>query len=93
MKKTRSFLFLFSFLFLSSTSVMAQLPVIDAEQLRSYLTGNKKIVLVDSRTSEEYQQAHIPGAINIMPDQMKDKAARLLKDKTALVIFYCRGMD
>jgi len=93
MKKTRSFLFLFSFLFLSSTSVMAQFPVIDAEQLRSYVTGNKKVALVDSRTSEEYQQAHIPGAINIMPDEMKTKAARLLKDKAALVIFYCRGMD
>jgi rhodanese-related sulfurtransferase len=93
MKKTRSFLFLFSFLFLSSTTVMAQFPVIDAEQLRSYVTGNKKSVLVDSRTSEEYQQAHIPEAINIMPDEMKAKAARLLKDKAALIIFYCRGMD
>lgn len=93
MKKTRSFLFLFSFLILSSTTVMAQYPVIDAEQLRSYVTGNKKVVLVDSRTSEEYQQAHIPGSINIMPDEMKAKAARLLKDKAALVIFYCRGMD
>ncbi len=93
MKKTRSFLFLFSFLFLSSTSVMAQFSVIDAEQLRSYVTGNKKVALVDSRTSEEYQQEHIPGAINIMPDEMKAKAARLLKDKAALVIFYCRGMD
>jgi rhodanese-related sulfurtransferase len=93
MKTTRSCLFLFSFLFLSSTSVMAQFPVIDAEQLRSYVTGNKKATLVDSRTSEEYQQGHIPGAVNIMPDEMKAKAARLLKDKAALVIIYCRGME
>ena len=92
MNKRRSFLFLFSFLFLSSAPVMAQYPVIDAEQLRSYITGNKNVALVDSRTSEEYQQAHIPGAVNIMPDEMKAKAARLLKDKAALVIFYCRGM-
>jgi rhodanese-related sulfurtransferase len=93
MKKIRSFLFLFSFLFLSSTSVMAQFPVVSAEQLQSYVAENKNVVLVDSRTAEEYQQAHIPGAVNIMPDQMKAKAARLLKDKAALVIFYCRGMD
>ena len=92
MNKTSSFLFLFSFLLLSSTPVMAQYPVIDAEQLRSYIAGNKNVALVDSRTSEEYQQAHISGAINIMPDEMKAKAARLLKDKAALVIFYCRGM-
>ena len=72
---------------------MAQLPVIDSEQLRSSLTGKKKVVLVDARTSEEYQEAHIPGAVNIMPEQMKDRAPRLLKDKGALIIFYCRGME
>jgi rhodanese-related sulfurtransferase len=93
MKTARSCLFLLSFLFLSSTSVMAQFPVIDAEQLRSYVKANKKAVLVDSRTSEEYQQGHIPGAVNIMPDEMKAKAARLLKDKAVLVIIYCRGID
>jgi len=93
MNKTRILMFFFGFLFLSSTSVMAQFPVIDAEQLRSYVTGKKNVVLVDTRTSEEYQQAHIPGAINIMPEQMKATAARLLKDKAALIIFYCRGMD
>jgi rhodanese-related sulfurtransferase len=86
-------MFLFGFLFLSSTSVMAQFTVIDAGQLRSYLTGKKNAVLVDSRTPEEYQQTHIPGAINIEPDEMKAKAARLLKDKAAPIIFYCRGMD
>jgi len=93
MKKTRMFMFLFGLLVISYTSVMAQFTLIDAEQLRSYLTGNKKVALVDSRTSEEYQQAHIPGAINIMPDQMRDKAPGMLKDKAELVIFYCRGME
>ena len=93
MIKTRTIMFLFGFLFLSSTSVMAQFTVIDAGQLRSYLTGKKNAVLVDTRTPEEYQQAHIPGAINIPPDEMKAKAARLPKDKAAPIIFYCRGME
>ncbi len=93
MIKTRTIMFLFGFLFLSSTSVMAQFTVIDAGQLRSYLTGKKNAVLVDTRTPEEYQQTHIPGAINIPPDEMQAKAPRLLKDKAAPVIFYCRGME
>jgi rhodanese-related sulfurtransferase len=92
MKKIQTFLFLFSFLLITSTWSMAQSPVIDADQLRSYALGNKKAVIVDTRTSEEYEQAHIPGAVNIMPEQMKAEAARLLKVKTAPVIFYCRGM-
>jgi rhodanese-related sulfurtransferase len=91
--KTRIFVFLFGFLFLFSQPVMAQFPEISAEQLRSYLTGKKKITLVDTRTAEEYQLAHIPGAVNIMPDDMKASVAKLPKDKAALIIFYCRGME
>ncbi len=93
MIKTRTFLFLFGILLLFSTSVMAQFTVIDAEQLRSYLMGKKNAVLVDTRTAEEYQLAHIPGAINIMPEEMKARAAYLPKNKTALIIFYCRGLE
>ncbi len=93
MIKTRTIMLLFGFLLLSSTSVVAQFSVIDAGQLRSYLIGKKNAVLVDTRTPEEYQQTHIPGAINIQPDEMQAKAPRLLKNKTAPVIFYCRGMN
>jgi len=93
MIKSRTLLLLFGFLFLSSTSVMAQYTVIDAEQVRSYLTEKKNAVLVDTRTPEEYQQKHIPGAVNIYPDDMKAKASHLLKNKAAPVIFYCRGME
>ena len=93
MIKRRTIILLFGFLLLSSTTVMAQFMTIDAVQLRSYLTGKKHAVLVDTRTPEEYQQTHIPGAINIPPDEMQAKAPRLLKDKKAPVIFYCRGME
>jgi rhodanese-related sulfurtransferase len=93
MIKTRTFLFLLGILLLSSTSVMAQFTVIDAEQLRSYLMGKKNAVLVDTRTAGEYQLAHIPGAINIMPEEMKAKAAHLPKNKKVPIIFYCRGME
>jgi rhodanese-related sulfurtransferase len=92
MNKTRIVMILLSLLVLSSTSVSAQFLVIDSEQLRSLVTGNEKAVLVDSRTPEEYEQAHIPGALNIMPEQMKIKAATLPKNKTTRIIFYCRGM-
>jgi rhodanese-related sulfurtransferase len=92
MSNTRMFTFLFGFLFLTSTIAMAQYPVIDSEQLKSHLTRKKKVVLIDSRTPEEYQQAHIPGAIIIPADQMKMEQAKLPKDKATPLIFYCRGL-
>jgi phage shock protein E len=91
MTKPRMFMFLLVFMFFSSTAAMAQHPIIDAEQLKSRLQGKQKVVLIDARPEEEYQQAHIPGALNIPADRIKAEAARLPKDKTTAIIFYCRG--
>jgi rhodanese-related sulfurtransferase len=55
------------------------------------MAGKRKVVLIDTRTPEEYQAGHIPGAINIPAERMRAEAARLPKDKSTPVIFYCRG--
>lgn len=91
MVKSRMFMFLLGFLFCITTAAVAQYPIIDAEQLKSRLQGKQKVVLIDARPEEEYQQAHIPGAINIRSDRMKEEAGRLPKNKTTALIFYCRG--
>lgn len=75
-----------------TTAAIAQFPIIDSAQLKTWLTGKSKAVLVDSRTHEEYIQAHIPGAISIPANEMKAKAAALPKDKNTPIIFYCRGL-
>ena len=93
MSRTKLFLFLFGSLFLASTSAMAQYPVLTAEEVKTWLDGKKKVCLIDARPAEEYQQGHIAGAINIMPDNMKASSARLPKDKAAPIIIYCRGMN
>jgi rhodanese-related sulfurtransferase len=89
----RAMFFAACFLLLLSSIAMAQFPVIDVEQTKSKLGGKQKIVLIDTRTFEEYQQAHIPGAINIMPDYIKSSSEKLPKNKKTPIIFYCRGMD
>ncbi|MGE5173654.1 MAG: rhodanese-like domain-containing protein [Betaproteobacteria bacterium] len=91
MMRFRIIMFSLGFLFIAATAAMAQFPIIDAEQLKSWAHGRQKAVLIDVRPAEEYQQAHIPGAINIPADRMKAEASRLPKDKAAPIIFYCRG--
>jgi rhodanese-related sulfurtransferase len=93
MLRKRAAFFLACFLLLLSSTAMAQFPLIDVEQVKSMMGGKQKIVIVDTRTFEEYQQAHIPGAINIMPEQIKSSSAILPKNKKTALIFYCRGMD
>lgn len=92
MKKNNSnimLLMLFT-LFLTSTA-LAQYSVISAEQLKSLMTGKKKVALIDVRMPEEYQAAHIPGAINIPADRMRADRNLLPGDKTTQLIIYCRG--
>jgi rhodanese-related sulfurtransferase len=91
MRNARLFLALFGFLFLISSSAMAQYPIISAQDVKSWMAGKRNIVLIDTRTPEEYQAGHIPGAINIPAERMRAEAARLPKDKSTPVIFYCRG--
>ncbi|HTP06143.1 MAG TPA: rhodanese-like domain-containing protein [Nitrospirota bacterium] len=92
MRRTRVFLlFLFGFLLLSSSPAMAQFPNVSAEEVKAWMEGKRTVVLIDARLPDEYQAGHIPGAINIPAERMKLEAARLPKDKTIPIIFYCRG--
>jgi len=75
-----------------SSSASAQFPIIDHTQLKSWITGKSKAVLIDSRTREEYVQAHIPGAINIPAGQLEAHTTALPKNKNIPLIFYCRGL-
>jgi rhodanese-related sulfurtransferase len=93
MSKAKLLIFLLAFLLLASTSAMAQYPVINADQVKSWMEGKKAVCLIDARPAEEYQKGHIAGAVNIMPDNMKTSSTSLPRDKAAPIIFYCRGMN
>ena len=79
-----------NFLLLPSIA-FAQYLVVSAEQVRERLTDGRKVMLIDTRTPDEYKDGHIPGALNIQPDRIKPAAAKLPKDKSTAIIFYCRG--
>ncbi len=93
MRNMKGMLFLFGFLLLAAeTALSQQAAVIDAVQVKSWLTGKKQVTLIDSRMPDEYQLAHIPGAINIPADQMHKEGAKLPAKKNTPIIFYCRGV-
>jgi rhodanese-related sulfurtransferase len=66
---------------------------ITAEQLKQAIDQQEKIVIVDTRTSQEYQVGHIPTAINIPPQDYSFDyiESRLPKDRDTPLVFYCRG--
>lgn len=48
-------------------------------------------VILDVRTQEEFDEAHIDGAILIPDYEISDKAESILKDKDQLILVYCRS--
>ena len=64
-------------------------PTISTKDLKAKLDRNKSIKVVETLAPERYGEAHIPGAVNIPPDKIKELAPQLLPNKDAEIITYC----
>jgi len=47
-------------------------------------------LLVDVRTKEEFEEKHLPGAILLPVDDIKDGKLERLPDKSQIILIYCR---
>jgi rhodanese-related sulfurtransferase len=62
-------------------------PSITTDQLKQAI-AEKKVVLLDANGTDTYKAGHIPGALDFDKVE-KDLAAKLPKDKGALIVAYC----
>lgn len=49
----------------------------------------KQTTLVETLAPAEYRKAHIPGAVNIPPEKIKELAPQLLPNRDAEIVTYC----
>ncbi len=61
---------------------------VSTKDLKSKL-DRKEATVVETLAPERYRQAHIPGALNIPPEKVKELAPQVLPDKNAEIITYC----
>ncbi|WP_294949463.1 metalloregulator ArsR/SmtB family transcription factor [Sulfurivirga sp.] len=66
-----------------------ELPAIDFDTLRQ-IAKEDRVLLLDVRPPEEYARGHIPGALNVPPDQI-DTFLEHFDPKGKTVVAYCRG--
>jgi len=64
---------------------------ITAQQAKEIMDTQERYIILDTRTQEEYEEGHIPGAIVISHDEILEKAESVLKDKEQLILVYCRS--
>ena len=51
---------------------------------------NQKALIVDVRSSQEYNEWHLPGAINIPYYEIKRDIGNIVKDKNQEIVVYCQ---
>jgi rhodanese-related sulfurtransferase len=64
---------------------------ITREELQQKLVHLRKSVVLETLPPEEYRRVHIPGALNLPPDQVRTLATELIPRKDLEVILYGRG--
>jgi len=66
-----------------------KIKTIDRDELKRKIESKEPFFLVETLSEEKYRQGHLPGALNLPPDRIKELAPVVLPDKDALVIVYC----
>ena len=64
---------------------------ITAEEAKQIMESREGYIILDVRTQAEYDEGHIPGAIQISHDEITEKAEDVLTDKEQLILVYCRS--
>ena len=83
--------FLIIMVFSLSHAVAQDFKIISVEELKQLIDQKEKMILVDARPVGEYQDGHIPSAINIPPAKFNEISRYLPENRDELIIFYCRG--
>ena len=62
---------------------------ISRKDLKAKLDREDDFVLVETLSEEQYQHAHLPGAVNLPPDRVRELAGEVIPDKDVDVVVYC----
>jgi rhodanese-related sulfurtransferase len=66
---------------------------IDREELQSKLDRGDDFFLVETLSEEKYRHTHLPGAVNLPPNAVRESASELLPEKDAEIVVYCAKPD
>jgi len=63
--------------------------IISREELQQKMDRKEHFTLVEALAPDKFAHAHLPGAINIPVDRVRELAPNMLPDKNAEIIVYC----
>ena len=75
----------------SSEKEDASVQNIDQETAKKMMEKDDGHIILDVRTKEEYAAGHIPGAINLPNEDIRDQKPEVLPDTDQIILIYCRS--
>ncbi len=76
--------------FLASSCASNAYKHIDVRTAKKLMAQDPRPLVVDVRTQEEYNEGHIPGAILVPIDEIRNGNFEKLEDKNQVLLIYCR---
>jgi len=76
-----------------NSSSGTRLNTISTDNLKKMMDEKKTFLLVDARSTQEYQEAHISGAISIPEKSLEENKNLLPADKSTQIVIYCNGVQ
>lgn len=65
--------------------------LISRDELHRAIQGGE-VIVIDALPESHYRDRHLPGAINLVEDDVAAKAAELLPDKDVAIVTYCSNV-
>lgn len=66
---------------------------ITREKIKERLNDQSPMIIVEALPKTYYDTAHLPSALNIPHDEMRQKAPEMLPDKDAFIVLYCASTE
>jgi rhodanese-related sulfurtransferase len=73
-------------------SATAHIATIDRAELAARLERGEPLILVEVLPEKYYRKSHLPGAINIPIEVLRERAALLLPDRSVPIVVYCADL-
>jgi len=84
-------LFLAGCMVTKKSETSSSYKTISSTEAQQMIEDNKDALILDVRTAAEYESGHIPNAINLSNEDIQAGKVDSLKDKSQLIMVYCRS--
>ena len=68
-----------------------QIQYVSMDEITTIMQENTNYIILDVRTTEEYDEGHIPNAICIPNETIDETVTTKLPNKDQLILIYCRS--